>query len=417
MTKKLKLNNRILVFLIFIVIVNIVNSCQDSFQCGNSPLSQCKKSINILDSIELDYVNGRIMFLAKYSNDKFPKLLSIPTNGGFVKYHYSIFGENPMMSITSLYRYLPISGTIYLNTNELLHGGPVISYYNNEDSTIGFQLGNIQPKDLQFDEENQQTFGSVDLNIIRLDSIPISPTQSIKRSAILYRGMDWETKVKFNQNNLYIRMNNTIYIGDKNCQNCSRSQLSILVSESFVIQGDLQLSTDTIFYLNRQQNSIIGYPLSGGQNSGTIILSIDDKINDFIYYDNSIYYLRKNSIYKLSLTVASIPQILYDGNKEIGDCQCSDGFSGETCLECSVFSGNNTIIWNLGSPYCIPISHQNQMPLNCFENSDCNAPFGQCFAIPGSPGICQCLNNFSGINCQSCQGTITWKDGSPYCNK
>eukprot|EP01132_Coremiostelium_polycephalum_P004750 gene4750-5927_t len=315
----------------------------------------------------------------------------------------------------------------YLEAGQLLYTGnyerlapsygrydPSSKLFNPFWSARGFSFA------LTFDEPAQKTY-VCDFSIQVINSIPKN-----KGDALNYQTMYDRRQCTFITNlgeYIYFVYNTGIngaefYRGLKSCRNCDLSTLKLLFTIPSDV-SDLAVSSTKLYYSQKssyQANQTIGIyevPLDGDLSQKRTLVTESVSSIDYSAPTNYIYYTTSegNKIKRVSISNPSNIETLYDPNISFGNCRCSEGFQGPTCSNCS----NGIISWQDGQPHCIPLDSDG-VPTSCFNDYECNLPFGYCTVTSSGLRKCACRQNFVGPKCDQCFGTITWDYGYPSCN-
>ncbi|KYQ93132.1 hypothetical protein DLAC_05761 [Tieghemostelium lacteum] len=405
-----------LILLISSLVVSIGWACDQDWQCGNNlPFQQCKKNITIPIGIDVDSATGRVVFIASYVGDQFKRLLSIPIEGGPIKYEYTLFGESFYSRFYHLYRYLSTSKQLYVVTNEIRYNS--LAAYLPSTGSVGFQRYYKYPFEMQFDEQAQKTYYCDYLAVRKVNFIPVQKVDDLdKQSQILYGDGQTTfgvcTNIALLGQDLYVLTTssgpNKIFRGSVN----GSPLVEVLVEG--VNQYITQFQATTTHFIYIVNNDIVKVPINGDISQKKVLVKQQGTYNQvsFRVYGGYVYFTSGNQILRIPYLQDGPAEIIYNGNKVNGDCLCAEGYSGDNCQQCD--ASTHIISWVNGKPQCVPLT-SNGLPSQCTDNYQCNEPYGQCAGFSDIK-VCACQTNFFGQKCQQCNGTVTWFDGKPSCN-
>eukprot|EP01132_Coremiostelium_polycephalum_P005089 gene5089-6333_t len=401
-------------------------SCVENYQCGNDPYSLCYNRLDIaLDrTIGINSAQGKLLFMARvlantsYISDYATQrvyILSVPLDGSAVKspkFEFEIKSSSP----NSFYAYVESTGGVYIintETRSTTTTGP----YNPTTGTYepiwldwgspSFGVSVDNPNDRMYRCDYNQ-------NIYKIEPTPKNRNQANVNST-LYTGIRCNG-ITHQGSDIYVAVHNIdytqpirshIYKGSTNCNNCPASQLVNIFNDTEYARSITSSPTD--FFL-ASNDGIWKIPLSGDVSQRKKLSS--DINNGAIYYkDGFLYYKTENNIKKLKLSDGTVT-VLFDGNggdkRFTGQCQCSTGFTGDSCTTCT----NGLVRWRTNIPHCIPIGSDG-FPTKCMDGDwEClNPPYTYC-----GNGKCYCRPGFTNPpKCDTCNGTISFQYIYPEC--
>ncbi|EFA76706.1 EGF-like domain-containing protein [Heterostelium album PN500] len=412
------------IFLIsMIIVVASSTSCQVDYQCGNVPYSLCFKNFNMLPGIGRD-TSGNIVLLGNFnsSSQGLNYIATLPAAGGSITPGYAITTDansgSGYSKSTQLYTFVTSLNQPYIavQKNNAPYTGPYFQNgtFNGVWALKGYTLG------LGFDDINKRTY-YCDGNVHRIDKIVLTEQERFQGAMDLYAGQNCNF-IGAVGNDLYMALINyndngtttTVYKGSISCANCPASSLTKVATLNFQASGFSLSATHMYFsaapgYLTPNAG-LIQLPLSGDMIALRYIVSepvgrfVFDQSGDWIYYQTADLA----TIKKVGPISANHPQVsvLYDRSNpgSSGNCGCTGGMQGAQCQTCS-----GQIQWVNSFPQCIAVSNGN--PATCQADYQCaNLPYTSC-----QYATCQCVNGFTGAQCQTCTGTVTWNNGVPTC--
>ncbi|EGC35485.1 hypothetical protein DICPUDRAFT_18468, partial [Dictyostelium purpureum] len=406
---------KILISFLISTIASIAWACTGDYECGKGyPYAACNGGLNVYPGIAYDG-NFNLLIAGKFNsthNGPFgvSAMFNIPitTLDGEIHKKFDIRGEveegSGSFSIFRFLKYLPQPKYYYFIMNQA--GAPIFSILTENDHTIT-QIWNIHntPFTIDFIESEKITVYSA-YGIYKINNIPTKKSDS-DGATLLYQNqivnglaIDQQTK-----KDIYMSTyDGTLLKGSIDCSNCTQDKL-------IKIGQDANAAKLTDFIESR---GMIYYSYNGGiskisvdGNSTAIQIVKDENVVALTEFNGIVYFLTSDGVVKSVLSDSdNLKRTIYTPTSD-HQCQPAVGFQdlNGTCT--------GTVLWGYkGIPRCVPNKEGSQVPEICYTESQCsNTQFFRCVNSK-----CECLENFYGANCESCDGKVEYiYNGIPTC--
>ncbi|KAF2075167.1 hypothetical protein CYY_003515 [Polysphondylium violaceum] len=383
--------------------------CSDDYQCGNFPQAACAGKLNLIPGIGLNEQTGKVLIAGKYNST-----------------HQGPFGYPYILSV-------PIGGGSIQKEYPIKVEIPAGSGYTSVDELFAY----LPVKNLMYLRLNKG--GSPVIGVYDSNTANFSQVWNIFNTPLEIAFNEQKNQIIYSAYGIY-RLN-YIPTSKPDYQDTQQVYYQSQLPNGLSNQGeDLYMSTYS-------GNFYKGLTTCNACPETDLKLLFSDpegkSITGFTTSPTHMYYSSPNGIFEVPLAGnISMKRALVSDNV-VAMVISSNGFIyyttaagevksvslagnhpqvvtlytssvGGTC-QCAVgFTGDKcqtcqgTILWNDGYPYCYPLV--DNKPSTCFYSYQCGEqPYNVC------AGSCICASNFTGPDCKTCAGTVEWSNGNAIC--
>jgi len=393
--------------------------CTADYECPNFPYTSCEthsegvlSGCNIIEGFKIDSSSQKIYFLSRCDQGQNFTLLPYPKGdpGRVGLYSVNLNGSS-LQEITSISettgtpQYSIADSFVGLSPDDFFiikiqRDGAILYSVDRVDFTLNeISLGNSTPNALDFDFSTNETFACLNGEVVSYQDISIDSLYStVYNSTELPSGFFCENVI-VRDDDLFI--SGTVQFGKLILQGSKDglSLIQIILSVESILSFDV--ASSTLYYTN-----FTGlFSLSLLDNTTNTLATEGSPYISTQFYQDTVYYQSLSTIYRLDLGLQQSVDI-FASSSNSSTCQCREGFSGLDCTQCS-----GSLQWYQGNPTCVPVSPDTGFPSYCSSSYQCgNVPFTIC-----QENSCACASGFSGSLCGNCTGFVEWDNGTPSC--